>query len=165
VAHLAAHAVADAVSLLVPVVAGLRHRGARTANPHAGADEGEEVECGTSEIPTGIKRAGAPPMTRRSGRPPRGTGSPWRSPRRGRGALRRLGALFPVPALGVLGFCRSPLQAGLGSGRGADYRGLAGSPAKKREGVFVWNRLIIAVSVVVCARWRGPSYPSPLAGA
>jgi hypothetical protein len=121
VAHLAAHAVADAVSLLVPVVAGLRHRGAWTANPHAGADEGEEVEeCGTSEIPTVIKRAEAPPMTRRSGRRPRGTGSPWRSPRRGRGALRRLGALFPVSALEVLGFCRSPLKAGLGSGRGVD---------------------------------------------
>jgi hypothetical protein len=38
VAHLTAHAVADAVSLLVRVVAGLWHHGTRTANPHAIAD-------------------------------------------------------------------------------------------------------------------------------
>jgi hypothetical protein len=72
VAHLTAHAIVDAVSLLVRVVAGLRHRGTRTANPHAGANEGEEVEeCRTSEDLTGIKRAGGPLVARRSGRPPR----------------------------------------------------------------------------------------------
>jgi hypothetical protein len=49
VAHLTAHAVTDVVSLLIRVVAGLRHRGTQTANPHAKADEGEEVEeCGMS---------------------------------------------------------------------------------------------------------------------
>jgi hypothetical protein len=52
VAHLTTHTIADVVSLLVRVVVGLRHRGTRTVNPHAGADEGEEVEeCGTSSRP------------------------------------------------------------------------------------------------------------------
>jgi hypothetical protein len=107
VAHLAAHAAADAVGLLVHVVAGLRHRGDRTANPHAGADEGAEG-WRTSEIPLIISRAGAAPMARRR------AGSPRRSPHRGGAALRRLGTL------GFLGICHSPLQPGLGSGRGED---------------------------------------------
>jgi hypothetical protein len=52
VAHLTAHVVADAVSLLIRVVASLQHRDAWTTNPHAGADEGEEVEeYGTSSRP------------------------------------------------------------------------------------------------------------------
>jgi hypothetical protein len=55
VAHLTAHTVADVVSLLVRVVAGLR-----TVNPHARADEGEEVEeCGTSSRP---RQQGPPPL-------------------------------------------------------------------------------------------------------
>jgi hypothetical protein len=59
VAHLTAHAVADDVSLLVCVVAGLRHRGTQTVNPHVGADEGEEVEeCGMSSHP---RQQGPPP--------------------------------------------------------------------------------------------------------
>jgi hypothetical protein len=49
VAHLTAHAIADVISLLVRVVAGLRHRSTQTVKPHTGADKGKEVEeCGTS---------------------------------------------------------------------------------------------------------------------
>jgi hypothetical protein len=59
VAHLTTHTIADAVSLLVRVVAILRHRGTWTMNPHAGADDGEEVEeCGTSSHP---RQQGLPP--------------------------------------------------------------------------------------------------------
>jgi hypothetical protein len=65
VAHLTAHVVADVVSLLVRVVVSLRHRGTRTMNPHAGADEGEEVEeCGASSRPQQQKPSPPGPLLR-----------------------------------------------------------------------------------------------------
>lgn len=85
----------------------------------------------------------------------------------GGGTLRRLGALFRFQPPGSSIFAARRCRRGSGRDGAVISGDSRGRQRKSEEGVYVWNRLIIAVWVVVSlrVRWRGPSYPSPRAGA
>lgn len=151
-AHLAAHAVADAVGLLVPVLPHLRHHRAphgRSATAGANESENETADGRAVRGSGGCPQKENPPEKNQ----PRASSS-------SNGAAVEPGATFPAgdrrggapavgrfccPVLGAAGYLQLPVVAGAGVARqgrwsrglGGDWLETAGSPPQERErGVF-----------------------------